>query len=88
VTDNMSDSENEEPVKRVATRQWGSGGNSKLHISSSGRFASLRSANMEENRSLSTPMENNQSRRPTPRSDSKTKVPMIPAGPHRRHCRW
>ncbi|XP_038673954.1 E3 ubiquitin-protein ligase RNF169 isoform X2 [Scyliorhinus canicula] len=79
VTDNMSDSENEEPVKRVATRQWGSGGKNKLHTNSSGRFTSMRNANVEENRSLSTPMENNQSRRPTPRSDSRTKTTLVSA---------
>ncbi|XP_041055853.1 E3 ubiquitin-protein ligase RNF169 [Carcharodon carcharias] len=78
-TDNMSDSENEEPVKRMTTRQWGSGANNKLSSNTSGRFISMLSGNTEENRSWSTPVENDQNRRPTPRSDSRTKAASVSA---------
>ncbi|XP_067889065.1 E3 ubiquitin-protein ligase RNF169 [Heterodontus francisci] len=75
--DNMSDSENEEPVKRMPTRQWGSATNSKLRSNSSGRMTSMLLANTEENRSGSTPVENNQNRKVTPRSDSRTKTASV-----------
>ncbi|XP_067841687.1 E3 ubiquitin-protein ligase RNF169 [Heptranchias perlo] len=75
--DNMSDSENEEPVKHMSTRQRGSTANSKLSSNSSGRITSMLGANSEKNRSWSTPVENNQNRRTTPRSDSGTKTASV-----------
>ncbi|XP_069748338.1 E3 ubiquitin-protein ligase RNF169 isoform X2 [Narcine bancroftii] len=70
----MSDSENEEPVKRVSTRQWGLMANGKLSSNCSSRITRMLGANSEESRSWSTPVENNQIRRAPPRSDSGTKA--------------
>ncbi|GCC38738.1 E3 ubiquitin-protein ligase RNF169 [Chiloscyllium punctatum] len=78
-TDNMSDSENEEPVKHITTRQWGLAANNKLSSNSSGRFSSMLSIE-EENRSWSTPVENNQGRRGTPRIEGRTKTSSVSAG--------
>ncbi|XP_043548480.1 E3 ubiquitin-protein ligase RNF169 isoform X2 [Chiloscyllium plagiosum] len=77
--DNMSDSENEEPVKHITTRQWGSAANNKLSSNSSGRFSSMLSIE-EENRSWSTPVENNQGRRGTPRIEGRAKPTSVSAG--------
>ncbi|XP_060682354.1 E3 ubiquitin-protein ligase RNF169 isoform X3 [Hemiscyllium ocellatum] len=78
-TDNMSDSENEEPVKHITTRPWGLAANNKLSSNSSGRFSSMLSIE-EENRSWSTPVENNQGRRGTPRIESRTKTSSVSVG--------
>ncbi|XP_062910813.1 E3 ubiquitin-protein ligase RNF169 [Mobula hypostoma] len=73
--DNMSDSENEEPARRVTTRQWGKLANGKLSSSCSSRLTRMLRASSEESRSWSTPVENNQIRRVVPRGDSGIKGP-------------
>ncbi|XP_032879291.1 E3 ubiquitin-protein ligase RNF169 [Amblyraja radiata] len=78
--DNMSDSENEEPVKRVASRQRGIMVNGKLNANGTSRFSRALGGNSEETRSTSTPMENSQSRRAAGRSDSATKGPVTALG--------
>ncbi|XP_051882457.1 E3 ubiquitin-protein ligase RNF169 [Pristis pectinata] len=78
--DNMSDSENEEPVKRVATRQWGLTANGKLSSNCSSHNTRMFGSSSEESRSWSTPVENNQIRKAIPRSDGGTKVPSMTLG--------
>ncbi|XP_078258064.1 E3 ubiquitin-protein ligase RNF169 [Rhinoraja longicauda] len=78
--DNMSDSENEEPMKRVASKQRGIMANGKLKTNYPSRFSRVQDDSLEETRSTSTPMENSQSRRAAARSDSAAKGPVTTLG--------